>query len=181
VFDSKEIAQRALAMAEEIKAQRKRRKRFQTAAISFCMCAAASVFIFSLTIFPTIYTELPDEMFIFEDFEEQEIPLAGFVFLPDFNMPESMTVGSDASLIYMQFLNPAGNSCYFTFEVVLPGMDEPLYVSDMIEPSVYIESFTLPQPLEKGDHTAELIIRAYDSESFEEICSERAFYYLIVE
>lgn len=46
----------------------------------------------------------------------------------------SITVPADTTDIEMNLENPAGNPCYFTFELVLKDTNETLYTSKMVEP-----------------------------------------------
>ena len=55
-------------------------------------------------------------------------------------------------------LNPEGNPCYFTFELVLSDTDEVLYTSKQVPPGQMIEEITLTRPLEAGQYNATLRI-----------------------
>jgi hypothetical protein len=55
-------------------------------------------------------------------------------------------------------LNPEGNPCYFTFELVLSDTDEVLYTSKQVPPGQMIEEITLTRPLEVGQYNATLRI-----------------------
>ena len=61
--------------------------------------------------------------------------------------------------VKMVLLNPGGNECYFTFELVVDG--ETYYTSNLVEPSKCIEDLTLLSPLPKGEYTAILKINTY--------------------
>ena len=54
----------------------------------------------------------------------------------------------------MNLENPAGNPCYFTFELVLKDTNETLYTSKMVEPGKAITNVTLSHGLEKGEYQA---------------------------
>ena len=54
----------------------------------------------------------------------------------------------------MNLENPAGNPCYFTFELVLKDTNETLYTSKMVEPGKAITNVTLSHGLEKGEYPA---------------------------
>ena len=61
--------------------------------------------------------------------------------------------------VKMILLNPEGNPCYFTFELVVDGVS--YYTSGLVEPSKCIEDFKLTKPIPKGDYKAVLKIRAF--------------------
>ena len=58
----------------------------------------------------------------------------------------------------MALLNPEGNPCYFTFELVLTDTDEVLYTSKQVEPGQMIANITLNRALPAGQYNAELRI-----------------------
>lgn len=66
----------------------------------------------------------------------------------------SITVPADTTDIEMNLENPAGNPCYFTFELVLKDTNETLYTSKMVEPGKAITNLTLSHGLEKGEYPA---------------------------
>jgi len=61
--------------------------------------------------------------------------------------------------VKMVLLNPEGNQCYFTFELVVDG--ETYFTSNLVEPSKCIEDLKLTKPLKKGEYTATLKISCY--------------------
>ena len=77
-----------------------------------------------------------------------KIPGYGTVYLP-----------ANRTDVKMVLLNPEGNTCYFTFELVVNGVSH--FMSDLIEPSMCIEDLKLTKPLEKGEHKATLKVRTY--------------------
>ena len=72
--------------------------------------------------------------------------------LPD-KTPESS--GED---VEVALLNPEGNPCYFTFELVLTDTDEVLYTSKQVEPGQMITNITLNRALPARQYNAELRI-----------------------
>ena len=66
----------------------------------------------------------------------------------------SITVPADTTDIEMNLENPAGNPCYFTFEIVLSDTGETIYKSDMVEPGKAITNVKLQHPLATGEHNA---------------------------
>lgn len=66
---------------------------------------------------------------------------------------------ADTTDVRMVLLNPEGNPCYFTFELVIE--EETYFTSNMVEPSMCIENLTLLKPLAKGQYTAILKISTY--------------------
>lgn len=66
----------------------------------------------------------------------------------------SVTIASDTKDVKMNLMNPEGNPCYFTFEIVLKENDETIYTSKMVEPGKAITDVTLSKGLSKGEHPA---------------------------
>jgi len=77
-----------------------------------------------------------------------KIPGYGTVHLP-----------SGTTDVKMILLNPDGNECYFTFELVVNGTT--YFTSNLVEPSMCIEDLKLTKALPKGTHTATLNISCY--------------------
>ncbi|MCL1982684.1 MAG: hypothetical protein FWG53_06345 [Clostridiales bacterium] len=71
----------------------------------------------------------------------------------------TVTLPANKTDVKLILLNPEGNPCYFTFELVVDG--ETYYTSNMVEPSKCIEDLTLTKPLQKGEYTAILKVRAW--------------------
>jgi len=71
----------------------------------------------------------------------------------------TVTLPANMTNVKMILLNPEGNPCYFSFELVVDG--ETYYTSDMVPPSMCVEDLTLTKPLEKGEYTALLKIRTW--------------------
>ncbi len=46
----------------------------------------------------------------------------------------TITIEADKKDVQMNLMNPEGNPCYFTFEIVLNDTDETIYTSKMVEP-----------------------------------------------
>mgnify|MGYP000307002153 CR=1 FL=1 len=46
----------------------------------------------------------------------------------------SITIEADKKDVQMNLMNPEGNPCYFTFEIVLNDTDETISTSKMVEP-----------------------------------------------
>ncbi|MCL1981891.1 MAG: hypothetical protein FWG53_02205 [Clostridiales bacterium] len=193
MFDSDDIARRALRRADEIKADRKRmRKRLGAAGTILSMCAV--VLIVVVAKLPT--ADMTNDRYLFLD--NEQVPLAALQLPddnarpfteietangPDYALPgyETVTVPAETTRVEMALLNPEGNSCLFTFEVVLKGMDASLYESGMVAPGMCIENFSLLQPLPKGEHKAAVIIRAYMADTFAFISKASVEFTLIAE
>lgn len=58
----------------------------------------------------------------------------------------------------MNLMNPEGNPCYFTFEIVLNDTDETIYTSKMVEPGKAITEVTLEKTLAAGEYPATIKI-----------------------
>lgn len=65
-----------------------------------------------------------------------------------------ITIQADTKDVMMNLINPEGNPCYFTFEIVLTEENETIYVSEMVEPGKSITDVTLSRALEKGEYPA---------------------------
>ena len=46
----------------------------------------------------------------------------------------TITIEADKKDVQMNLMNPEGNPCYFTVEIVLNDTDETIYTSKMVEP-----------------------------------------------
>ncbi|MDO5422764.1 MAG: hypothetical protein Q4F41_03445 [Eubacteriales bacterium] len=66
----------------------------------------------------------------------------------------SITIPADESEVTLSLLNPEGNPCYFTFELVLSDTDEVLYTSQMVAPGQVITDVTLSRALPAGEYNA---------------------------
>jgi len=71
----------------------------------------------------------------------------------------TVTLPANTTDVKMILLNPEGNTCYFTFELIVKG--ESYFISNMIEPSMCIEDLKLTKPLKKGEYKAILKVRTY--------------------
>lgn len=70
----------------------------------------------------------------------------------------SISLPADKQDAEVALLNPEGNPCYFTFELVLTDTDEVLYTSKQVEPGQMITNITLNRALSAGQCNAELRI-----------------------
>lgn len=70
----------------------------------------------------------------------------------------SITIPADTTDVTLALLNPEGNPCYFTFELVLSDTDEVLYTSGMVPPGEMISDVTLSRPLAAGEYDATIRI-----------------------
>lgn len=66
----------------------------------------------------------------------------------------SITIEADTTDVKMNLMNPEGNPCYFTFELVLSDTNETIYTSKMVEPGKAITNVTLKHGLEAGEYPA---------------------------
>ncbi|MCL1829158.1 MAG: hypothetical protein FWG32_06650 [Oscillospiraceae bacterium] len=82
---------------------------------------------------------------------------------------QSITIPASTDNVNITLLNPEGNPCYFTFELILEDTGESLYKSKMVEPSQYIGQVTLERPLAKGEYSLTIKIRTYALESLVEM------------
>lgn len=70
----------------------------------------------------------------------------------------SITIEADKKEVQMNLMNPEGNPCYFTFEIVLDDTDETIYTSKMVEPGKAITDVTLDKALAAGEYSATIKI-----------------------
>ena len=66
----------------------------------------------------------------------------------------SITLPADTQTVSVALLNPEGNPCYFTFELVLRDTDEVLYSSKLVPPGQVISQITLSRALPAGEYDA---------------------------
>lgn len=60
--------------------------------------------------------------------------------------------------VQVALLNPDGNRCYFTFEIVLDDTGETIYTSKMVPPGKAVTNITLSKPLSAGNYKATIKI-----------------------
>lgn len=90
-------------------------------------------------------SELPEK----NEEEAVGIKIPGY---PSINLP------ADKKDVSISLLNPEGNPCYFTFELVLKDTDEVLYTSKMVPPGQMISDITLSRALSAGEYQATIRI-----------------------
>ena len=148
-----------------------------------------SVAIYSAANSNTTSRDLPDQPAPLAEFplpDENAKPRAGNDLFSDggqgYLIPkyDSVTIAEGDQNVSMTLLNPAGNPYSFTFELILDVTGETLYISGLVSPGMSIEAFTLSRTPAKGEYSAELVIRAYDSDSFVELSKINAPLTLIV-
>lgn len=66
----------------------------------------------------------------------------------------SITLPADQKDVSIVLLNPEGNPCYFTFELVLKESNEVLYTSKMVPPGQSVSNITLSRALQAGEYNA---------------------------
>ena len=66
----------------------------------------------------------------------------------------SITLPADQETVNVALLNPEGNPCYFTFELVLKASGESLYKSKLVPPGQAITEITMSRALEAGEYEA---------------------------
>ena len=70
----------------------------------------------------------------------------------------SITLPKDQKTVIVALLNPEGNPCYFTFEIVLKGTGESLYKSKLVPPGKAITQITMARALPAGEYDATIKI-----------------------
>lgn len=66
----------------------------------------------------------------------------------------TITIPAKEINVPMNLMNPEGNPCYFTFEIMLKEEEETIYTSKMVEPGKAITNVTLTRELPKGEYEA---------------------------
>lgn len=77
---------------------------------------------------------------------------------------ESISLPAGQEDVKIAFLNPEGNPCYFTFELVLDDTGETLYASKMVAPGKAIQEETLSRSLDAGEYGATIKVSTYSLE-----------------
>ena len=189
MIDSKEIAQKALALAEKKAALKRRYLKIATSVSS--VCAAFLFFFITMHAIPLFNInsggDEPEEL-IFDDYlADGQVPLDGFFFPseaePVFIAPEDDFVFIDGVFLELDrlLINPSENSCYITFELVLADTGEIIFKSHMIAPSLGIDNIRLSNIPDNGVYPAVLIMRAYDANNFAQIACHESELNLIFE
>ena len=70
----------------------------------------------------------------------------------------SITLPKDQKTVNVALLNPEGNPCYFTFEIVLKDTGESLYKSKLVPPGKAITEITMSKALPAGEYDATIKI-----------------------
>jgi hypothetical protein len=66
----------------------------------------------------------------------------------------SIALPKDKETVNVALVNPEGNPCYFTFELVLKDTGESLYKSKLVPPGKAITKITMARALEAGEYNA---------------------------
>ena len=70
----------------------------------------------------------------------------------------AITLPKDQKTVNVALLNPEGNPCYFTFELVLKDTGETLYKSKLVPPGQAITEITMSKALSAGEYNATIKI-----------------------
>ena len=70
----------------------------------------------------------------------------------------SITLPKDQKTVNVALLNPEGNPCYFTFELVLKDTGKSLYKSKLVPPGKAITEITMTKALPAGEYNATIKI-----------------------
>ena len=70
----------------------------------------------------------------------------------------SITLPKDQKTVNVALLNPEGNPCYFTFEIVLKDTGESIYKSKLVPPGKAITEITMSRALSAGAYNATIKI-----------------------
>lgn len=66
----------------------------------------------------------------------------------------SIPLPADTETVNLVLVNPEGNPCYFTFELVLNDTGESLYQSGLVPPGQAVSEITLSRALTAGEYEA---------------------------
>ena len=77
-----------------------------------------------------------------------DVPAAG-IKIPGY---PSITLPKNQKTVNVALLNPVGNPCYFTFEIVLKDTGESLYKSKLVPPGKAITQITMARALPAGEY-----------------------------
>jgi hypothetical protein len=64
----------------------------------------------------------------------------------------------DQQTVTVALLNPEGNPCYFTFEIVLKDTGESIYKSKLVPPGKAITKINMSRALSEGEYGATIKI-----------------------
>ena len=70
----------------------------------------------------------------------------------------SITLPKGQKTVNVALLNPEGNPCYFTFEIVLKDTGESIYKSKLVPPGKAINEITMSRALSAGEYDATIKI-----------------------
>jgi len=105
---------------------------------------------------------------------DQQAPTAQSPVIYDINYPEinEVAVYVRANDATVQLFNPRGNTCRFTFEIILADTGETIYLSDIVAPGTHVKEVILTKNLLPGEYKGTLIIRSHAPVSLIEIDSK---------
>jgi len=187
MFDSKDIARRALALAETKTAIKRKRIKIAVSVSSACaafLFCLITVYTFQLMNIEPAGNDFGEEFIAMPDsrvpldglsnnpFGDDDEPYTGAA--PVFVLPGDMVFASGNAEPGVKLTNPAENTCYLAFEIVLADTGETVYQSYLIAPGLELENIRLERELERGDYEAVLIIRAYNPANFAVIENKKA-------
>jgi len=176
MFDYREIAGRALLLADEKKAARRRRlKRVNVVGIAVLVCVAVlTVVAFTiLRVFSGsdgiahITDDKPPLAFVHsQDYVTKPYSDAEYDYAPRYLIPvfKDVVIPSNQDEVTLILYNPTENNLVFSYEITLSESGIILYTSALIDPGMYIERIELSNPLEKGNYQATMTISVYDPE-----------------
>lgn len=75
-----------------------------------------------------------------------------------------ITIAANTKDVTMALMNPEGNPCYFTFEIVLKDSGETIYTSKQVPPGKVISNVTLNRALSPGEYDAIIKITTNSTE-----------------
>ncbi len=70
----------------------------------------------------------------------------------------SITLAADQQTVNAALVNPEGNPCYFTFEIVLKDSGESIFQSKLVPPGQALTEITMSRALSAGEYEATIKI-----------------------
>ena len=193
MLDSNDLSKRALDVAKTVSTEKKLwRKRLKNAFILSGVC------IVILAVMIMVYPLIDPSTSGGTQIDDGNVPLLSLPMPDDDARPYSGSQGESNPVLvipsYERFaftaedlivraalLNPEGNRCCLTFEIVLVESGDSIYLSGIVEPGLFIEDIMISRSFQKGEYRANLIIRAYEPGSVFEFCRTSMPVGLVVE
>lgn len=94
---------------------------------------------------------------------------------------QELIIAADSLNAQIPLINPEGNRCYFMYELVIDGQEEPLYTSKLIEPGKAVTDLSLTRSLSAGEYSATLKVIPYAMDRKTKLNSANIYTTLLVQ